>query len=549
MKPLAIALSAALIPIALGGNAWAGNTVQLTILGTTDIHGHIYPTNYANKTEDVGLAKIQTLVKKYRKENPNTILVDSGDALQGTPLVYYAMRFTPNKPNPMIATMNKMGYSAFAVGNHEFNFGLPGLTKAKKEAKFPFLSANVYRGNSPAFTPYVIKEVAGVKIGIIGFTPPGVALWDKGNVEGKLTFKDIVKSAERWMPEVRKKSDVVVALVHAGLGDKYGPTYSGYAENSGLPPENVGVELAKKFPIDVMLLGHTHERYAQEAIGNTVAAQARKWGECLAVVNLSLEKTGKGWKVVSKKSDAVWTKGVTPDPEIMAQNQPLENKTLAYLGSPIAKTTEEWPAQDADIKDTPIIDLINAAQIAATKADLSAASVFNPKAKFPKGGVSITEVTEMYPYENTLVAIKINGKQLKDYLEHSALYYNSYTPGQGLVDPNVAMYNYDMVSGVNYSINIAQKPGQRIMDLTYKGKPVTDSMTFTLALNSYRQRGGGGYDMFKDAPIVYNKEEGIRELLIEYLKKRKVLKTSEIHKANWKLVPNEALDLKTRQYK
>ena len=222
--------------------AAAPQTVELTLLGTTDLHGHIYPTTYFNgdKVEDVGLAKVYTLIKEARAKNPNTILVDSGDLIQGSPMAYYHAKVAKNPgPNPMIQAMNLIGYTVGGVGNHEFNFGLPYLFQSYSEAKFPFISGNIYGlkpeytygkklgtkdAPAPLFKPYHIQEVAGVKVGIVSFAPPGITIWDKANVEGKVTVGDILESAKRWIPELKKQgADIIIANPHSGLGGKYGP--------------------------------------------------------------------------------------------------------------------------------------------------------------------------------------------------------------------------------------------------------------------------------------------------------------------------------------
>lgn len=534
-------------------------TVELTLLGTTDVHGHIYPTTYFNgdKAEDVGLAKLYTLIKEARAKNPNTVLVDSGDMLQGSPLAYYQARVAKQPgPNPMIAAMNVMGYSAAGVGNHEFNFGLPHLFRSYGEAKFPVISGNIYGlfedyvyakmpkswGFStgkpvPVFKPYVITTVAGVKVGIVSFAPPGITVWDKANVEGKITVGDILESAGRWIPEMEKEGvDVIIANPHSGLGGHYGPAYSGYSPNSGLPPENVGLELARRFPqIDVIFAGHSHQDVPMElTTGGVACCQAGKWGEHLALAHLKLTKQNGKWRVVSKRTETRSTKGVEPAPEVLKVTKAAHEATLAYVRGSIARTSDPWPSANSQIQDTPLVDLINQVQLEATGAQLSSAASFTTASQLPKGSISIADVASVYPYENNLVAIKVTGKQLRAYLEHTARFFQ---PGPKPINPEVRGYNYDMVVGVDYLIDRNKPVGQRIVKLDYQGKPVTDDQTFTLALNSYRQRGGGGYEMFQDAPVIYNKEESIRELLIEFLRKRGTIEPKDVFKKNWELLP------------
>jgi 2',3'-cyclic-nucleotide 2'-phosphodiesterase/3'-nucleotidase len=548
------------LAVTLAGPALAAapQTVELTLLGTTDVHGHIYPTTYFNgdAVEDVGLAKLYTLIKEARTKNPNTVLVDSGDMLQGSPLAYYQAKVAKVPgPNPMIQAMNVMGYTVAGVGNHEFNFGLPHLFRSYSEAKFPLISGNIYglkpeysyqkklgskEAPAPVFKPYHIEEVAGVKVGIVSFAPPGITIWDKANVEGKIDVGDILVAAKRWIPELKKQgADIIIANPHSGLGGNFGPAYSGYSASSGLPPENVGLELARLFPeIDVIFAGHSHQNVPAELTPEGVACcQAGKWGEHLAIAHLKLAKQNGKWKVVSKKTETRSTKGVAPAPEVLAATKAAHEATVAYVRSAIAKTSTAWDAKESQLKDTALVDLINQVQLEATGAQLSSAASFNTEAVLEKGDISIADIASVYPYENNLVAIQITGKQLKEYLEHTARFFNPAKPGLPVINPEVRGYNYDMVVGVDYQIDRSKPIGQRIVKLTYQGKSVRDDQTFTMAMNSYRQRGGGGYEMFQDAPVVYSKEESIRELLIEFLRKRQTIEPKDVFRKNWELLP------------
>ncbi|HEY9856237.1 MAG TPA: 5'-nucleotidase C-terminal domain-containing protein [Stenomitos sp.] len=520
-------------------------TIDLTLLGTTDVHGHVWPTTYyTDKEEALGLAKVYTLVKKFRAENPNTLLVDSGDMLQGSPLPYVQAKVQGGKGlNPMIAAMNAMHYDVFGVGNHDFNFGLPNLRKAEQEATFPFVSCNLYKAgtNDPFFKPYVIKDVGGVKVGVIGFSPPGIVLWDKANVQGKLETRSLLASAERWIPELKRQCDVILAVPHAGLGNKYGPEYSGYSPASGLPPENVSWRIAAGFPeIDVLFAGHSHQEVKSEVINGVACAQAKLWAERLAVAKLKLTKVDGHWKVVSKSTDVLNLDNVKPAPEVLAATQGAHDATVAYVHSTIAKTTSEWSAKDSVMQDTPIIDLINEVQKAATGAQLASAASFNLEAVLQKGNITIADIAALYPYENGMVAVQITGQKLKDYLETAARYYVPGAHGEVLLNPEIRAYNYDMVSGVDYRIDLNQPVGSRVVGLSYQGKPVTDEATFSLALNSYRQGGGGGYEMLKDCPVIYDRQESIRELIIEYLKQKGKIDPKDVFKKNWELVPPAA---------
>lgn len=523
-------------------------TVDLRILGTTDVHGHVYPTNYYldHGDEPVGLARAYTLIRKLRAENPNTLLVDSGDALQGTPLTYHSARIDTKPINPMVAAMNTMRYDAFAVGNHEYNYGIPYLMKARGEAKYPFLSGNIFEHGTdkPVFTPWIMKTVGGVKVAVLGFTTPGVALWDRKNVEGRQDFRDIVASAKKSLDEAKAAgAEAIVVIIHSGLGSPYDATFGGYDKSAGLPEENVCAKLAETYPeIDAILLGHSHKDLPKLLHHGVILVQAKKWGERLAEVDLKLSKQADGrYKVVSKDSRTYTTEGVKPDPEVLAAVKAAHEKTVAYVNSVIGQSTAAMSAKGARFEDTPLLDFIQTVQRRTIDAQISSVSVFNDEAGLPKGPLKVADLAALYPYENVLTKIRINGAQLKGYLEQSALAFNPYKPGGEVRNPEIAPYNYDMVDGVDYVLDLRKPAGSRVVGLSYQGKPVKPADTFTMALNSYRQNGGGGYTMIKEAPLLDTNYTEIRELLIDYVKQHKTIDPAEVFHRNWHLLPEGAI--------
>lgn len=517
----------------------AQETKKIAIIGTTDLHGHIFPINYFNgKEEKQGLAKIFTQVKEIRKNNKNTILLDSGDLLQGTPLTDFYGKKNKNAVNPMIKAMNIMGYDALGIGNHEYDYGLDNLNKAVKDAGFSMLSSNTYYygKNENVFKPYVIKNIDGIKVGIIGFTTPGVAIWSKNLVDKKYEFKDIVQTAKKFIPQLKKQVDIIIAVCHTGLQDEKG--LGGYSDNNGLPPENAGKALAQNFPeIDILLLGHTHTEIKEMFENGVLISQADKFGDMLSLVNVELEKKNNQWKIIKKSAETINVKDIEPDGELM-QKLSVENKnTLDYVNSSIGQSSEELSSNSARIKDSAIVDLINYVQLQATGADISAASLFNDEAIIPKGKISIANVAGLYFYENTLFSIKVTGKQLKEYMEMSAMYYQGFdSSGNLIINKKVPGYNYDIFSGVDYKIDVTQTQGNRIKDLKFRRKEVKDSDSFTLALNSYRQSGGGGYDMLKGSQVVYTKQESIRDLIIDYIQKKGRISQIDFFKKNWEII-------------
>ncbi|HET9986194.1 MAG TPA: 5'-nucleotidase C-terminal domain-containing protein, partial [Longimicrobiales bacterium] len=525
------------------------DTLDLVLLGTTDVHGRVYPYDYyTGRKTDYGLALLAPLVDSVRRANPGrTLLFESGDVLQGNPLAFVYARVRGNEPNPIIRAMNLVGYDAVAVGNHEYNYGIPALEKAVREAKFPIVAANIFRHGTTehAFAPYVLlpKVVAPgdtILIGVTGNTPPGVAVWDKANVEGKQDFRDVVASLKPVVAEMKAKgADVVVVLSHGGLE---GTSYDTAA--TGVPAENASVRVAREVPgVDVIFMGHTHRELADSTIGGVLLTQAKNWATSLAEVELTLRRRAPGdWAVVRKRG-----KILRPDPEradtaLLDSLRWAHERTVAYVNSVVGRSTARLEARRARVEDTPILDFINEVQRKAAGADLSATAAFSLEAQIPDGPVTLADMAGLYVYDNTLKAVRITGRQLREYLEKSAEYYRGWPPagGRTVTDFEVPGYNFDVVSGVDYTIDLSKPVGERIASLTFRGTPVTPEQTFTLALNNYRQTGGGGYAMIAGAPVVYDRQQDIRELLVDELRRRGTIRPSDYFRRNWRIVPSEA---------
>ena len=525
------------------GSGVAPERVQITILGTTDLHGNINPIDYyTNKPDNRGLAKVATLINRVRKEQPNVVLIDSGDTIQGTPLESYHNRKNNGPPDPMMLAMSALKFDAMAVGNHEYNFGLRVLEKAQREAQFPWLSGNTYAskaGAPPPYRPYIVKELAGVRIGILGLTTPGIPNWDNPQNYQGLIFREPTAEARKWVTVLRTKerADVVVIAMHMGLGEDL---RTGEKNPGQVPYENEAVTIAKNVPgVDVIFMGHTHREVPSLYINEVLLTQANYWGRHLARADLYMEKTSEGWRVYAKSSRTLPVDDrVEPDPEITKLAEPYDRETQAWLAKPIGESTEELTAAQSRFRDTAILDLIQKVQLEAGKADVSMVASFNPEARIPKGSITVRDVAGLYVYENTLAVLEVTGQQLKEALEHSAKYFRAYVPGKtaaDLVDEKIPGYNFDIAEGVTYELDISKPFGQRIQNLRFKGQPVTPQQKFRLATNNYRVNGGGGYTMYKDAPVVYRSSEEIRELIIDWVERNRLVPTEPTN--NWRIVP------------
>ncbi len=542
-KTLTIFLCLSVLILTLPQAAFvAPQRVHITILGTTDLHGNILPVDYyTNKPDNRGLAKIATLIKRVRREQPNVLLVDSGDTIQGSPLESFHGRKNNQPIDPMMLVMNSLKYDAMAVGNHEYNFGLKVLEKARQEAQFPWLSGNTYETKTAKthYQPYIVRDIAGVKVGILGLTTPGVPNWDNPPNYAGLEFHNPIIEAKKWVSVLRTKEkvDVVVIAMHMGVGEDL---RTGEVSPGQVPHENDAVVIAKQVPgVDVIFMGHTHRDVPSLYVNGVLLTQANHWGRHLARADVYLEKSATGWRVYAKSSRTIPSDDrVEPDPEVIKLAEPYDTETQAWLGRTIGSSGFELTAREARFKDSAIIDLIQKVQLEAGKADVSMVAVFNSEARIPNGPITVRDIAGLYVYENTLAVLEVTGQQLKEALEHSAKYFKPYTPDKPLleqINPNIPAYNFDIAEGVTYELDISRPIGERIQKLSFRGQPVRPDQKFRLATNNYRVNGGGGYSMYKNAPVVYRSSEEIRELIIDWLERHKTVPPEPTN--NWRLVP------------
>ncbi len=522
-------------------SAEEGTTKTITILGTSDIHSYIYPWDYklATGDDDAGLAKLYSVVKEVRAENPNTLLVDNGDTIQGTELsdVY---KKDDTVTHPMMAVMNYMGYDAWTLGNHEFNYGLEVLNRLIKDAEFPVLGANIYNADGTNFVkPYIVKEVDGVKIGILGMVSPNIQRWDKDNVVG-MEFNSLITEGKKWVKVLKEeeKVDLVFASIHAGLEGEY---WTDGGDSIKAVAEQVD-------GIDAILAGHAHSDIEGELINGVLIAEPKAYGNRIAKFDFTFEMEDGKLVLADKKVENINTKSYDASSEVLELAKSYHEKTLEYVNTPIGEATADFvPAGQvpgipvAQIQDTALVDLINEVQLETTGADVSLAALFISESNLKKGPLTIKDAAYIYKYDNTLFMTKVSGKELKGLMEWSASYFNTFKPGDVTISFNekIRGYNYDMFAGVNYEIDITEEPGNRIKNLTFKGQPVTDDMELTLALNNYRYNGMSseglitGEKLF-DSYEKYGDQGQIRNLIAKYIKEKGTI-SPEVDN-NWKIV-------------
>ncbi|MFG2478050.1 bifunctional metallophosphatase/5'-nucleotidase [Streptomyces fagopyri] len=552
-------------------------TWSFSILGTTDLHSHVFDWDYYTDAaytdkagNSVGVARIATLVKQQRaaKGADRVLLVDAGDIIQGTSLAYYYARVDPitgtggkrGPVHPMAVAMNAMKYDAAALGNHEFNYGIETLRRFEKQCHFPLLGANALDARTlrPAFQPYTVKRLRvpgapDIKVGILGLTNPGIALWDKDNVSGKMAFTGLVEQSKKYVPRMRALGcDVVFLTDHSGLDGS-----SSYGDE--LPyVENASNLVAEQVPgIDAILVGHTHTEVSSYTVTNTgtgkdvVLSEPYCYGMRLTVFDFELELAHGQWKVTSTRAQTLNSNAVAEDAEITRLLEADHALVVKYVNTPVGTCTADLSAAEACWKDVPVMDFIHQVQMTAVATGLSTADAalplisvaapFSRTADIPQGDVTIRDVAGLYIYDNTLYGKKLTGAQLKDYLEYAAKYYYRVPSGTTVDTATLTNansfwdYMYDTAAGVDYDIDIAQAEGSRIKNLSYKGAPVTDDQVFVVAVNNYRANGGSGYPHIAAADIAYSSTNEIRQLMIDYVTSKGTLDPADFADSNWKL--------------
>jgi 2',3'-cyclic-nucleotide 2'-phosphodiesterase (5'-nucleotidase family)/LysM repeat protein len=514
-------------------NAEAAESVEINLLGTSDLHGFLRAHDYATDTATTfGLTKVASILQEERTKDKDLLLVDCGDATQGN----FVSDFRNDKIHPVINAMNIMKYDAFVLGNHEFNYEFSSLTKIIENSNAAVLGANIYKTDGTRFIkPYIIKEVKGVKVALLGVTAPHVSRWESDTTHyNNMTFTTPVDETDKLLKELEGKADIIIGLYHYGEDGEY--------ETEGM------YEVAKKYgdKIDAFLIGHSHsvlekylvngeftDEYSQAS--STVLLSTGSNGKNVGKITLNLEKTGTDWNIVDRKIDNLSTTAYTENTELVKALEEVHNASVKTANTVVGKVGENFydapfflpGIPKAVIADGPLMDLINKVQLEVTKADVSLAALFDVNSNLEKGDYKKKDGVKVYKYDNTLIAVKITGKQLKAIMEEQAgKFFNQYKDGDVTIsfNENIRLYNYDMFAGVKYQIDISKPVGDRIVNLMYKGSPLKDDEKLVLALNNYRYGGLSASGLISKNPedMVYNSAAtavvpAVRDMISEYV--------------------------------
>ncbi len=515
-------------------------------MATTDVHGRVRAWDYYRDREEprYALSKAATLVDSIRSEYPNNLLLDAGDWLQGNPFAeYFAWHDPDERHYPFLSVTDFLEYDALVLGNHEFNFGLEYLNRQIGMTETPVLGANIYHHETvdPAYPPYVIRDIEGIQVAIIGLTTPGSAVWDRSHVYGVLDFGDGPEAAGRFVSEVRDVHDVdiVIILAHSGLDGE-----SSY-HREDLGEENFGRTIGEQIPgVDLLVLGHTHRSIDGEILegadGRQVGViQPGRWASHLGVALLEIVRDGDGLVTIVDQQTRNYPVADFPEhPDVLEMTDQAHQEVVNHVTEPIIHTDDTWTTAKARLQDTPVIDLIQQVQKKKTGAELSAAAAFNTSVTFGPGPITRGDIALLYPYYNTLYKLEITGSQIREYLEHSSQYYLTGTGENGLprINREWQGFNFDMLAGVTYHLDLQEEVGSRVTNLRYDGSPVAEDDRFTIAINSYRAEGGGGFRMLEDAPVIDRIDRSVGDMIIEFLDGREEIGHEDVFEENWHLV-------------
>lgn len=502
--------------------------MKIKIYATSDVHGTITPYRYSDHQEmNMGMMKLAPFIKK----DNHTLLIDNGDVLQGSPLdAYYQIEH--HDIHPMAKIYNALNYDYINLGNHEFNYGKEGVWQYLKESKAQCITSNLFDHGQCFGKDYIIHEFDDEhKVALIGVTTQYIPNWEQQkNIEG-MSFEDAFEATKKRVQIVKENENVqgIIVVYHGGFErdlETGEPTEK-------LTGENLGYKICKEIKdVDILITGHQHRSIASFCCGKCVTQTAFNAQE-IAYIEWDLDTNERIPKLVHADQEI--------DQSLFEYIKEEEKATQNYLDQPIGQMKhgdllvhDEF---DARLHKHPLISFLNQVQMYCTHAQLAACALFNGACGF-NHEITMRDLVSTYPYPNTLVVLKVSGKILKEYLEKSAEYFQLIDGEIGInprfIYPKPAHYNYDMVDGCDYTIQVSNPIGSRIVDLRVNGKEVQEDDSFTLCVNNYRAACGGDFFMLKDCEVVMSLQEDMVECLSRYMKDFPIIQVK--HKNNIKVI-------------
>ena len=530
--------------------------VNIKLLGTSDVHGRIVPWSYGADIEDKSgsYAQIATYVKDVRKNNKNVVLVEVGDAIQDNQIDVFAKDKKYYKDHPIPKVLNEMNYDIFVLGNHEFNFGMKALDEILKDIKAKKLTANFYhkKNDKRYIDATTIIEKDGVKLGIIGLSTPMSAKFeeDTGNLKD-MKFTSPTEEARTQVEKLKAKGvDAIIAVTHMGIDNE-----------NNIPDTGMRDVINAVDGIDVVIAGHMHKDVPSETIKNTLITEPHRYGTVVSEVDLTFDiNDKKEVKLVKKESKTVPVKALEADKKIVEIYKPYHEKLRELNNVVIGQTENEMVPQEtkhgvsaAFSKDTGLSSFINDVEQHYSGADVVTFSFDHQKARMDKGDIKKKDIIFNYRYAGGDVTVyELTGKQLKEYMEWSANYFDTIQPGDTEYRYNAERkkskyVTYDIFGGVNYKIDLRNPKGSKIVDLTLAdGKPVTDDMKLKVGMNSYRfaqLNGKGGIWEGQKIPVLWEskvamgREKGtIQNMMIDYITNVKKGKIDGQSHNRWEII-------------
>lgn len=501
---------------------------HIKLLCTTDLHSYIYPYRYSdNKVANLGLAKLSAKINALKDEN--TLVLDNGDVLQGSSLSFYHYAKEKDQLHPMVNAFNYMQYDYINIGNHDFNYGTEDTFKFINNVKAPCITSNFLYKGEPVGPTYVVRTLPNrKKIALFGLVTKYIPNWELPEHIKDCEFLDPVEVAKKTVELIKKfeKVDYIVCLYHGGMERDF--------DGNILEPltgENQGYELTKIDGLDILLSGHQHKDIAGFCNG-TLVLQSIFNGVSMEYVDIDCDTNEISYEIIHAGDEV--------DENLLKVMDDVNNRTQKWLDEPLGKTTMDLKVIDEHegrVHKHPIVSLINQIQLDKSNADITATALFNDATGFNEV-ITMRDVVSTYMFPNTLFVKKINGRQLKEFLEKSANFFEVKNGVIGVAPdydyPKPMHFNYDMVDGIEYTIKAGNPRGNRIFDMMYKGKPVTDDMEFTFALNNYRANGGGDYFMMQECELLKEFPEDMVEIVATYIMNHPVLEVN--HKENIKVI-------------